>query len=187
MMISLRRAFWFFLLIFLYGKLVYLAMDVRVFAFENYCPEALMYRSQEFEKRYLDFYNYVDWCASDWWHPLRLASHLIVGGLAGALAYLSGWIVMGREFMRSRVAMVMIFVIASVHMFLLSLPPTILSYPDMTQRACNHQLFDQDEMGLCEVQLGSYGDVRFFYPLAYLAVFLLIDHLRVRRTHAQIH
>ena len=185
MKLFLRRALWFTLLIILYAILVYVAKDVRVFAFENYCPEALMHRYWDEEKEYLGLYNYVDWCASDWWHPLRLASHLVTGGLGGALAYLSGSIVMGREFIRSRSALVVIFVIAAGHMLWLSRPPMMSLYPDMTQRACNHYYTDQAERVLCDVQLGPYGDVRFFYPLAYLAVFLLIVYVRARGARAQ--
>lgn len=181
MMLFLRRAFWFILLIILYASLVYVAKEVRVFAFENYCPEALTYRHLDPEKLYLGRFNYLDWCASDWWHPIRLASHLIVGGLVGALAFLSGWIITGREFMRSRAATIMIFLIALVHMYWLSRPPMMALFPDMFQRACNHQKFAPDEMELCAVQLGPYGDVRFFYPLAYLTVFLLIIYVSARR------
>ncbi len=40
-------------------------------------------------------------------------------------------------------------------------------------------------MELCAIEHGPYGDVRFFYLLAYLAVFLLFVYLSCWRRHAQ--
>ena len=134
-----------------------LGMYVREYAFENLCHEAIRHPKGI---SYEGVENYVTWCATWWWHPLGAITRAGAGVLGGLLICLLSRLWVSRSTATYAFNAVFASLISTAYASYMIVEP----FKYFIWRAC---MFNYDEYKtVCDEQLGTLGDQRFFMPIA---------------------
>lgn len=191
LVVTLRFAFWILIAIAIYNISLNFALTVREYVFQNLCPSNVRYPLQTWNP-ITDYHNRVDWCDTSWWHTFRLSTRIYYGFVAGGLISLSAWILIPTRGIANSFAIRFVVLLCLIHALLI-MTEIMINY---TQNACLWRWYDtkaewdDDSYGDkywrltmedCRIQLGSFGDQRFYFPLATLATCLIARRQNLRR------
>jgi hypothetical protein len=154
-----------------------ISLDLRIWVFNNYCPQELSHGwNQE-----LDNKNWVDWCGAFWWHPFRLISRCIVAIVFGGLISISARALLLNSKTPLKTAFLLALAISSLHILFFALfEPAMKNY---FFHACFRGFDPNILRETCAQQLGFLGDQRFFYPIG-ISVTCWLFHVKHRPVQA---
>lgn len=150
------------LFVLIYNAGIYFLHEVQEWVYDVGCP---LNNKHNFDSYSVDgsMYFQADWCEQWWWHPFR-ALNRIFTAICSATILIA---IMPKKWLRSSYLGLWVVVFVWIH--ILAINENIL-FHEWFQDACLHRNRDTTKE-LCELQLGSFGDVRFFYPLAFMLTF----------------
>jgi hypothetical protein len=164
--------------LFLYIFFSVTVQDIKLLAFENLCSAAIRHHFDTTDPL-TNYQNHVDWCEVWWWHPFRLFITLIHGSLTALLMILF-CLLLDKKFSQAKIYTRIVVVISFVHLAYMLLQTGHRQY---TQYACRWGRYsDLVTAEDCIIQLGTFGDIRLYFPLAVSLTFLLVSrHLRNKK------
>lgn len=170
---SSRIIAWFVVVTVLYFAGVWLVETLKQYSLSAGCPQVLTHKFGAIESS-TGSTNHVGWCQTWWWHPLRLVVTLGIGGLVGACLFItSTFLRLGKR----------VFVFPVVLIFLewiiTDLPGQ--GYQNSVQWACRWGIHHRISAQECATQLGEFGDIRLYFPVAVIGCFWALQAVR-RRT-----
>ncbi len=181
--IALRFLVWLIVVVLIYSYANVFVQEIKQLVFDNAC-------APEFQHHLLttdstsDYKNHVDWCETWWWHPFRLSITLLIGSVTGLLIFsITVAIVCRRDSIRTYNTLPIS--ISITHTAFMLIRP---SHKEYTQWVCRWHFYnEQITASDCAIQLGSFGDIRLYFPFAVATTCIALGMYRNRMIASKNH